>query len=188
MVETLTTYPFILAIAAATLAEISAILIRRVAEILGMWLYWVAGVLSTVAAGCLVWSYLWARSLSEAAQPAHTLLAVLGAGLILFGGLLLGWSSLALGIQALIVLPRASLVRHGPYRHLRRPMGAAALLLGVGAALALNAGTLWVWTVSWFLLSLPVFELEEWELRARLAGAEAYLERTPRFIPRRRAS
>jgi len=67
-------------------------------------------------------------------------------------------------------------------------MGASALLLGVGAALALNAGALRVWTVSWFLLSLLVFELEEWELRARLANAAGYLARTPRYIPRRQLS
>lgn len=188
MVEILTTYPFTLAIVAASLAEISATLIRRVAETFGRWLYWVAGVLSTVAAGCLVWSYLWALSLAEAVQPAHTLLAVLGAGLILYGCLLLGWAALALGIQALLAVPRARLVMHGPYRHLRRPMGAAATLMGLGAALASNAGALWVWTVSWFLLSLLVFELEEWELKARLAGAETYLERTPRYLPRRRAT
>ncbi len=66
-------------------------------------------------------------------------------------------------------------------------MGAAALLLGVGAALALNASTLWVWTGAWLLLSLPLHELEEWELRARLTGAAAYFERTPRYLPRRRS-
>lgn len=65
MLVTLSAYPFFLALLAAFLAEVSATLIRRVAATFGNWLYWLAGVLSAIAASCLIWSYLWALSLAD---------------------------------------------------------------------------------------------------------------------------
>ncbi len=185
MAATLSTYPFFLALLAAFLAEVSATLIRRVAATFGNWLYWLAGVLSTIAAGCLIWSYLWAISLAETNHSAHMLLTVLGSAIVLIGGSVLVWSLITLGAQTLLAAPRSRLIKHGPYQHLRRPMGVGVGLLGIGAAMALNASTLWVWSAAWFLLSLPHFELEEWELRTRLPLAESYLERTPRYLPHR---
>ena len=185
MLVTLSAYPFFLALLAAFLAEVSATLIRRVAATFGNWLYWLAGVLSAIAASCLIWSYLWALSLADANQRADTLLAVLGSGIVLVGGFFLVWALVALGAQTFVARPGSRLVKHGPYKHIRRPMGVAVALLGIGGATALGATPLWVWSAAWFLLSLPQFELEEWELRTRLPLGETYLEQTQRYLPRR---
>lgn len=182
---TLSTYPFLLAVLAAFLAEVSSTLLRRVAATFGNWLYWLAGVLSTIAAGGLIWSYLWALSLANFDKRPHALLVVLGALVVLAGVSILIWSLVTLGAQSILPLPRSHLISYGPYKYLRRPMGVALGMLGVGAAMALGASALWVWSAAWFLLSLPLFELEEWELRARLPLADGYLERTPRYLPRR---
>jgi protein-S-isoprenylcysteine O-methyltransferase Ste14 len=181
----LSSFPFFLALLAAYLAEVSATLLRRVAATLGTWLYWLAGALSTIAAGCLIWSYLWALSLADPGQKPHPFLQALGALILLAGGSLMAWSMISLGAQTLFAIPGSRLVRGGPYQYVRRPMGIALILLGIGGAIAFHVGPLWTWTGAWFLLSLPVFELEEWEMRSRLPHAHSYLEHTRRYLPRR---
>jgi protein-S-isoprenylcysteine O-methyltransferase Ste14 len=186
MAGTLSAYPFVLALLAAGLAELSAILLRRVASTIGRWLYWLAGLLSLVAAGSLIWSYTWAMSISPTSPWGNALTQALGAILLLAGGGLLLWSLATLGVQSLLAQETSRLISHGPYRFLRRPMGFAVGLLGIGGALTSASPAMWVWFFGWLILSQPLFELEEWELRARLAGADEYLRRTPRYLPRRR--
>ncbi|MFN2147980.1 MAG: methyltransferase family protein [Anaerolineales bacterium] len=186
MAGTLSAYPFVLALLAAGLAELSAILLRRVASTIGSWLYWLAGLLSLVAAGSLIWSYTWAMSISPTSPWGNALTQALGAILLLAGGGLLLWSLATLGVQSLLAQETSRLISHGPYRFLRRPMGVAVGLLGIGGALTSASPAMWVWFFGWLILSQPLFELEEWELQARLAGADEYLRRTPRYLPRRR--
>lgn len=186
MAGALSSYPFILALMAAALAELSAILMRRVASTLGIWLYGLAGALSVVAAGCLIWSYTWAMSIAPDPPWGSVITQALGALLLLVGAGLLLWSLATLGVQSLIARRDSVLISHGPYRWIRRPMGAAVGLLGVGGALVNGNPAMWIWFFGWLVLSQPLFELEEWELLTRLRGAGEYLRRTPRYLPRRR--
>jgi hypothetical protein len=60
-------------------------------------------------------------------------------------------------------------------------------MLAAGLALTAVRVDGWIWFGVWFLLSQPLLELEEWELRSRLSDAATYLDRTPRYfkLPRR---
>jgi len=185
MAAALSSYPFVLALLAAGLAELSAILLRRAAPTFGPWLFRAAATLSVIAAGSLVWSYTWAMNLRPAEPWGSALTQALGAIILLLGGMLLLWSFGTLGVQSLVAHEQARLVTHGPYRLLRRPMGAAVGLLGIGGALTVGSPAMWVWFFGWLVISQPLFELEEWELLSRLQGAQDYLERTPRYLPSR---
>jgi protein-S-isoprenylcysteine O-methyltransferase Ste14 len=185
MTGAISSYPFILALLAAGLAELSAILMRRAAPTLGRWLFWLAGLLSLVAAGSLIWSYTWAMSITPLSPWGNALTQALGAILLLTGVGLLLWAFGTLGVQSLIAQEGSRLVTHGPYRLLRRPMGAAIALLGIGGALTSGSPAMWVWFFGWLILSQPLFELVEWELLSRVDGAQEYLQRTPRYLPRR---
>jgi protein-S-isoprenylcysteine O-methyltransferase Ste14 len=186
MAGALSSYPFVLALAAAALAELSAILIRRVGSTLGTWLYGLAGALSAIAAGCLIWSYTWAMGIAPETSWGNVLTQALGVLLLLAGAGLLLWSFASLGVQSLIANQQSVLVSRGPYRWIRRPMGAAVGLLGIGGALVNGSPAMWIWFFGWLVLSQPLFELEEWELLTRLPGGADYLQRTPRYLPRRR--
>jgi protein-S-isoprenylcysteine O-methyltransferase Ste14 len=186
MAAALSSYPFVLPLLAAAIAELSAILLRRTAATLGRRLFWVAGFLSSVAAGSLIWSYTWAMSITPVTPWGSALTQALGGIVLLAGGGLLLWSFATLGVESLVANERSRLVSHGPYRFMRRPMGAAIALLGIGGALTNGGPVMWIWLFGWLILSQPLFELEEWELRTRVNDAEAYLRRTPRYLPRRR--
>jgi protein-S-isoprenylcysteine O-methyltransferase Ste14 len=102
---------------------------------------------------------------------------MLGVGLML-------WSAFTLGRQTFFGRASDEIVGRGPYHALRRPMGVGMYLVGVGAALISGKDAVWVWLGVYFVLSLLLFELEEWELRQRIPEAADYLGETPRFIPR----
>jgi hypothetical protein len=55
-------------------------------------------------------------------------------------------------------------------------------MLAAGLALTTVRVEGWIWFGVWFLLSQPLLELEEWELRSRLLDAATYLDRTPRYF------
>jgi hypothetical protein len=55
-------------------------------------------------------------------------------------------------------------------------------MLAAGLALTTVRVEGWIWFGVWFLLSQPLLELEDWELRSRLSDATAYLDRTPRYF------
>ena len=184
MVEYISSYPFVLALLAAALAEFSAILVRRTAPMGGKWLWGLAGILSALSAACLVWSFIWAVSLQtvqKSSSPAG--FQVIGMLIVLPGGALLVWSVIALARQTIYAWPEARLITESPYNFLRRPMGVGIGLIALGFALLTNNQASWVWLLVWAIISPLLFELEEWELKMRLLGAENYLNRTPRYLP-----
>ena len=184
MVEFISLYPFVIALLAAALAELSAILIRRVAPTVGKWLWGLAGLLSVLSAAGLVWSFFWAATYSSPSSPPPVFAQVIGLLLAVSGVALLAWAVISLARQTLYAGPMTRLITKGPYSYLRRPMGAAIGLIALGLALLNNDQANWIWLLVWVVISLALFELEEWELKMRLPGAAEYLSRTPRYLPR----
>lgn len=121
------------------------------------------------------------------ASAWRSVLLVLGL-LLLTGGLALGTSGVRdLGRANLTALPRpraeGTLVEAGVYRHLRHPLYAAVMLVGLGWALAAASVPAMVAAsalVGW--LDLKSRREEAW-LLARFPGYAAYRDRTSRFVP-----
>lgn len=85
--------------------------------------------------------------------------------------------------------PPREFVSEGPFRWCRNPIAACVVLMLWGEALALSSiGVLLLALVAIPLAHAQVIFLEEPLLRARFGAAyEAYLERVPRWLPRRPA-
>lgn len=185
MIEFISSYPFVLALLAAALAEFSAILVRRMAPTVGRWLWGLAGILSVLSAAGLVWAFVWA-AVAQTPQrpPLSVVFQAIGMLVVVPGGALLAWSVISLARQTFYAWPGARLVTGSPYNYLRRPMGVGIGLIALGLALLTNSQAMWVWLLAWAIISPLLFELEEWELKMRLPGAEDYFCRTPRYLPR----
>jgi protein-S-isoprenylcysteine O-methyltransferase Ste14 len=187
MAELLSTNPFLLALLAAMVAETCAILIRAVTPSLSWWFWWLANLVSILALVSFLWSFLWATSVREdfieILSVPETILGVLS---IVGGGGMLLWSFASLGWRSFFAWPTASFETRHVYAHIRRPMFVGAALFFLGVALLLSRDALWIWMASWIVLSQPLLELEEWELRLRFPMAKDYYTRTKRYIPRRR--
>lgn len=121
-------------------------------------------------------------------MPLPVWLRWVGIGLGAAGGALFVWTFPALGknlTDTVVTRRDHSLVTTGPYRFVRHPFYVAVALAMLGNALA---------AANWFLLigGAVVFTLlairtriEEAELVARFGEAyEAYMRRTPRFLPK----
>ncbi|TEU00844.1 MAG: hypothetical protein E3J30_01970 [Anaerolineales bacterium] len=185
MVEFISSYPFVLALLAAALAEFTATLVRRSAPTVGKWLWELAGILSVLSAAGLVWSFIWAVSVQTTQQPPPPVVfQAVGMLIVVPGGALLVWSVILLARQTIYAWPGARLITESPYDYLRRPMGVGIGSIALGLALLTNSQASWVWLLSWAIISPLLFELEEWELKMRLPGAEDYFSRTPRYLPR----
>ncbi len=182
-------YPFLLALLAALLIELSAILIRRAAQTLGGWLWILAGILSSIGAVTLIWSFIWANgSDGQSAIPTVVFNNVLGPVLCLIGIVGILRPLLQLGRQAWFPWTPTRLITRETYRLRRRPMTVGMALLAVGVPLTMNQLQGWIWFAVWFVLVQPLLELEEWEMRGRFPEAAAYFESTPRYFrwPKRR--
>ena len=185
MIEFISSYPFVLALLAAALAEFSAILVRRTAPMIEKWLWGLAGILSALSAAGLIWSFIWVLSMQPPQpQPPAVVFQAIGMLIVVPGGILLIWSLISLARQTFYAGPGARLVTKSPYDYLRRPMGVGIGLIALGLAVLTGSQASWVWLLTWVILSPLLFELEEWELKMRLPGAEDYFSRTPRYLPR----
>ncbi len=185
MIEFISSYPFVLALLAAALAEFTAIIVRWTAPMVGKWLWGLAGILSALSAASLVWSFIWVVAVQPPQhQPQAVVFQAIGMLILVPGGILLIWSLISLARQTLYAWPGARLVTKSPYDYLRRPMGAGIGLIALGLAVLTGSQASWVWLLTWTILSLLLFELEERELKMRLPGAEDYFSRTPRYLPR----
>jgi hypothetical protein len=183
VIEILKDYPFLLALIGSLVIELSAILVRRAAQVLGGWLWILAGVLSTAGIVTLLWSFLWANTIEPLVYPHDSLInIIIGPFLILSGIVILVRSVLILGRQAFLPWPRTHLVVHAPYHARRRPMMVGMAMLAIGVSITTMQIQGWIWFGVWFLLAQPLAELEEWELRSRLPAAADYLARTPRYF------
>jgi hypothetical protein len=183
MNDILIRYPFLLPLIGTMVIELSAILLRRTAQILGGWFWYLAGALSCLGAGTLTWSLIWANTPDTIALPRGGFINfTIGPLLILSGIVWVSRSFLALGRQALLPWPPTRVVYLPPYRSRRRPMALGMAMLAAGVALTTVRVEGWIWFGVWLLLSQPLLELEDWELRSRLSDAATYLDRTPRYF------
>ncbi|NIS82753.1 MAG: hypothetical protein GTO14_21720 [Anaerolineales bacterium] len=184
MLDLIADYPFVLAIFAAVIAETSAILLRRIAPFFGQWCWWLSRSLTVIVYLSLSWSFYWAiRQGTDPYAIRRPILVVVGwLGLLLGVGLIV-WSVVVLGRRTFIAQSDDKLETRPPYRFLRRPMGLGLIILGLGVVLILDAKSTWTWLLVWLIVSQPLQELEEWELRHRIPGAKDYLRKTPRYIP-----
>ena len=189
MAELLSNHPYLLALLAAMVADTCAILIRAVTPSLNRWFWWLANLISLLALISFLWSFLWAASVREdfleVLSVPETILGVLS---ITGGGGMLLWSFARLRWRSFFAWPTASFETRHAYAHIRRPMFIGATLFFLGVALLLSRDALWIWMASWVVLSQPLLELEEWELRLRYPSARDYYARTKRYIPRRRSA
>lgn len=183
MIEALSNYPFLLALLSAMVIELSAILVRRAAQVLGGWLWIVAGGLSMIGSATLVWSFIWANTPATSAIESGSVFSLLVGSVLSLGGVvLLLRPLLILGRQAFLPWPTSQLIKEAPYDAMRRPMVLGMTVLAIGLPLATSQGAGWIWLGMWFVLAQPLLELEEWELRTRIPEAAAYLDRTPRYF------
>jgi protein-S-isoprenylcysteine O-methyltransferase Ste14 len=176
---------FLIPLFMAFIGQSSVYLMRLTAPNFGRWLYRLADILALLSGAALLWSLAWAL-MSQAVRLdiISPLATLLGFGAVMLGAGLALWSAFTLGRQSFFGRPSDEVIDRGPYGGLRRPMGLGIYLVGIGAALISGKDSVWVWLGAFFVLSLLLFELEEWELRQRLPEASDYLDKTPRFIPR----
>jgi hypothetical protein len=185
MIEAIVEYPFLLALAAALFAEGSAILLRRVASGFGRWIWVLAALLSVLSLVGVVWSFAWAvRERPVMGVSVGWLPATLGSVALLTGLVLTVWALTVVRRRAFYAWPNDRLETRPPYHYIRRPIGLGMTLFSFGVALIVNARSIWVWFVVWWILAQLLFELEEWEIGFRIPSAQVYFERTPRYLPK----
>ena len=129
----LSRYPFLLALAGSLVIELSAILVRRAAQTLGGWIWYLAGALSAMGLITQIWSLLWANNPDTLALAQGGPINLLIGPLLILGGVV--WvirAVLALGRQAFFPWPPTRLVTHSPYLVCRRPMTLGWAMLAAG--------------------------------------------------------
>jgi len=202
-------FPFVLSLAAGGAAYAGALLLRR-----GLALAaderlpgWPAAALRALGLASLLASFVWAWSLGPRVGPSGVITsmgtfspAALARESLTPSGLALtiGSGALILGGLALVVWALMARIRNGtygrtpdrlaewaPYRAIRRPM-----TLGCGLALfgaTLLAGTMAAWgcLILAGILACVLQELDDRELRSRVAWVAEQHRRIPRLIPRR---
>jgi len=184
MAELLSINPFLLALLAAMLAETCAILIRAVTPSLSRWFWWLANLISLLALVSFLWSFLWAASVHEDFLEVLSVPETIFGVISITGGVsMLLWSFAALGWRSFFAWPTASFETGRAYAHIRRPMFIGTALFFLGVTLLLSRDALWIWMAAWVVLSQPLLELEEWELRLRFPMAKEYYARTGRYLP-----
>jgi len=134
---------------------------------------------------------LWVLGLILAMRTsAPTLLApnavanAVGWLLIAAGSLLVTWALALLGLRTAAPSTRDTLVRRGPYAHVRHPIYDGVLCQFAGLALIQPT---WPVMLSCLLgagWAVVQARLEELDLLSRVPGYRDYANRVPRFIPR----
>jgi hypothetical protein len=180
-------YPFLLALIGGFIVGASAVLLRRASAVLGRifwYLSWLFSLLSTLS---YLWAFYWAWiSIDSAEHSINMLLVALGWILLGIGLAIVILGLVALGRRAYLPFPSDRLETRRIYAYIRRPMGLGWMIVGLGATLQVGGVAPWVCYAVWLVLAHISFELEEWELRARIPAAGEYLRQTPRYLPWRR--
>lgn len=130
--------------------------------------------------------------LTWASWPIPGWLRWCGAILATAGGCLWVWAVHSLGrnlTDTVITRKEHTLVTSGPYRWIRHPFYAACAVGLVGGSLVMANWLLPLLAVIvWFAFLVPRTTIEERHLLARFGdGYRDYLQRTGRFLPRRRS-
>jgi protein-S-isoprenylcysteine O-methyltransferase Ste14 len=136
---------------------------------------------------------LWVLGLVLAMRtPAPALLApnaaanAVGWLLIAAGSLLVTWALASLGLRAAAPSARDTLVRRGPYAHVRHPIYDGVLCQFAGLGLL---RPIWPVVLSCLLgvgWAIVQARLEELDLLRRVPGYRDYADQVPRFVPRLR--
>jgi len=115
-----------------------------------------------------------------------------GVGMIIVAGGLLVWTFWCLGrnlTDTVVTRQEHTLVVDGPYRWIRHPFYDSAALLMVAISLIAANGFLFVIGSVVFCLLIIRTRTEEEHLIARFGSSyRSYMERTGRFLPRKRAN
>ena len=123
-----------------------------------------------------------------AAVPLPVWLRWTGVGLALLAGLLIVWMFRTLGrnlTDTVVTRKQHTLVTNGPYRWVRHPLYALAVLLGVANSLAAANWFFFVAGCLVFMLLAIRTRKEEENLIARFGDDyRNYMQRTGRFVPR----
>jgi hypothetical protein len=182
MIEMLGRYPFLLPLLGALVIELSSILMRKAAQVLGRGIWIFSGLLSIAGGVVLIWSLIWANIPEKTVLTGSLFSSLVGPLLVLSGVVWVIRSLLILGRQAFFPWPPTSIIDEAPYQARRRPMVLGILMLATGLALTMSRIEGWIWATTWFVLAQPILEAEEWELRTRLPEAQPYFKRTPRYF------
>jgi hypothetical protein len=163
------------------------VLLRRASSFLGRWVNPFVVLLSLGAALAFAWSFYWSWTLVKGTRNAgFPVLAALG-GLTIVGGIVLGGQALIVrGVASRRSWAPGRLQERSPYKRIRRPFATAAFLGLLGETLIVDTVPAYACLLAASLLIHALLELGDWELRLRQPEARPYLDRTPRYIPRRR--
>lgn len=182
--QLLLSYPFLLPLAAAFIVGNSGVLLRRASEVLGRFLWFISWAFTFLSVLGYLWAFYWAWSSVELLDSGSRAVWSVLSWILLLLGLLLVFIGLAtLGRRAILPLPTDRLETRRIYSIIRRPMGLGWMIAMLGATLQSEGLPPWICYFGWLLLVNISFELEEWELKARIPAAREYLQNTPRYFP-----
>jgi protein-S-isoprenylcysteine O-methyltransferase Ste14 len=177
-------YPFLLALLAASLAGVSAILLRRARRVFGQWLGWLAGLSSILAILTFAWSFGWAwiveRPVEQGMHPLTKIAALL---LILMGTSLAGWAAMMHARRTIRSWNIRKLRNQLPYNKIRRPIELGAMLVVLGITLLIGTKAAWICYLISLVAIQVLLELNDWEIRVRDPVAAEYQRGTPRYLP-----
>jgi hypothetical protein len=200
--------PFVLSLTAGAVAYVGALLLRRglALAVAGRVPGWPAAILRTLGLASVLASFVWAWSLGPSVGPSGVITSMgtyspaalarenltpiglalaIGSGALILGGLALAvWALMARIRNGTYGRSPDRLAEWAPYRVVRRP-----LTLGCGLALlgaTLLAGTLAAWAclILAAVLVCLLQELDDRELRSRVAWVAEQHRRIPRLVPR----
>lgn len=115
------------------------------------------------------------------------LLSALGYAAVIAGAILTTWALSALRLRAAAPSMKDTLVRHGPYAHIRHPIYTSMFLDFAGLAIIQPTTPMLLsslFGIGWAIIQT---RLEEMDLLQRLPGYAEYMRQTPRFLPRWRS-
>ena len=201
-------FPFLIGLAAGSLAYACGVMLRRGLALAGAGRppTWPTDALRVLSVLCLLASFLWAWSMGPSVGPSGVITTMgtfsptalakqdlslkalaftVGSGMLVVAGLACAiWSLTARIRNGVFGKSPDRLADRPPYRSIRRPM-----TLGFGLALlgaTLLAGTLaaWVCLIVTACLVWLLQEIDDRELRSRFGWVAEQHRRIPRFIPR----
>jgi len=149
------------------------------------WLYMLKS--AGLACALIAQPVLWPGLGLQLAGAAGLALQLLGILIALAAAALDAWSRHRLGVfyaQRAELQPEHRLVRDGPYAYVRHPIYSAYLLVALGLLLVLPSLLMLLAAAYSYRVFRRAALRDERFLCAELPGYPAYMEHTPRFVPR----
>jgi len=149
------------------------------------WLY----MLKSGAFACLLIAQpvSWPQLGLNIAGPVGLALQLIGIALALGAAALDAWARHWLGVfyaQRAELQAQHRVVREGPYAYVRHPIFSAYLLVSLGLLFVLPSALVLLANVYAYRIFLRAAVRDELFLSAELPGYSAYMQQTPRFVPR----